>query len=323
MADTSFVTGASGQLGRPLVQALVARGDRVIALVRRQESEAEVRALGAEVLVGSLDDKGVLEQGMASATRVFHLAGGIRREGVLDADRINHLGTNNVCEAARARRGKLTSFVYASSAAVYGDRQGLWVSEDYAPSPNTDYGRAKIAAEAVLLRAAREEKLPVRVARIGPVYGPGFRFTMDGPIRAGRAWLPGEGQNYVSVVHVDDCVRALLAIDERGQNGEIYHVAGRTTPLMKEFYAEVHKRVGGKPVRYWSTWIPSVFQFQLATLNERIKVAMGRRPRFTPDNLRLIPSGVRLKVDRLEKELAFEWLYPDYKVGLDSFLSST
>jgi nucleoside-diphosphate-sugar epimerase len=170
----------------------------------------------------------------------------------------------------------------------------------------------------VLLRAAREEKLSVKVARIGPVYGAGFNFTMDGPIRAGRAWLPGEGLNYVSVVHADDCVRALLAIDERGQGGEIYHVAGRTTPLMKEFYAEVHKRVGGKPVRFWSTWIPSVFQFQLAALNERVKVAMGRRPRFTPDNLRLIPSGVRLKVDRLEKELGFEWLYPDHQAGLDA-----
>lgn len=318
MADTTFVTGASGQLGRPLVAALVARGDRVIAQVRRKESEAEVAALGATVLVGSLDDRGMLDEGVAEATRIFHLAGGIRREGALDADRINHLGTNTLCEAARARKGKLASVVYASTAAVYGDRQGLWVAEDYAPSPNSDYGRAKVAAEAVLLRACREEKLPVRVARIGPVYGHGFRFLMDGPIKAGRAWLPGEGLNYVSVIHVDDCVRALLAVDERGQNGELYHVAAPNPPLMKDFYAEVHKRVGGKPVRFWSTWVPSVFQFQAARLNERVMIGLGRKPRFTQDNLRIIPSGVRLRVERLEKELAFTWTWPDYKLALDA-----
>lgn len=320
MADTVFVTGASGQLGKPLVEALVARGDRVVALVRRGEDEAAVRALGADVVVGTLEDRAALDTGLASASRIFHLAGGLRREGKLDADRINHIGTNALCDAARARRGQIKSFVFASTAAVYGDRQGLWVAEDYAPSPNTEYGKAKVAAEALLLRAAREEKLPVKIARIGPVYGPGHRFTMEEPIKAGKAWLPGEGLNYVSVVHVADAVAALLLIDEKGQAGETYHVASKSIPLLKEFYKEVQKRVGGKPVRFWSTFVPSVFQFQLARLNTRVMMALGRKPRFTEDNLRLIPSGVRLRTDRLEKELGFTWLYPDYKAGLDSFL---
>lgn len=321
MADTSFVTGASGQLGRPLVRALVARGDRVLALVRNPKDEEAVRALGAEVVPGSLDDGNALERGVADATRIFHLAGGIRREGALDAERINHVGTNALCEAARARKGQLRSFVFASTAAVYGDRQGLWVAEDYAPSPNTEYGKAKVAAEALLLRACREEKLPVKIARIGPVYGKGQRFTMEEPIRSGRAWLPGEGLNYVSIIHEEDAVAALVCIDEKGAAGEIYHVAGPTVPLLKEFYKEVHKRVGGKPVRFWSTYVPSVFQFQFARLNTRLMTAIGRKPRFTEDNLRLIPSGVRLRTDRLEKELGFVWKYPDYKAGLDSFLS--
>jgi len=57
-------------------------------------------------------------------------------------------------------------------------------------------------------------------------------------------------------------------------------------------------------------------QFRLAEANEKLAGQMNRKPRFTPDNLRLWTAGVRMRSDRLEKELGFAWRFGDYKEGL-------
>lgn len=315
-----FVTGASGQIGLPLVRALVARGDRVVGLARDAKRGELVQEAGATLVRGSLADADALQEGLRDAEVVYHLAGGVRGKGAETADVVNRQGTERLLDAVRGR--SLRSFVLASTCAVYGDRSGLWVTEDYPPSPQTAYGESKAAAEAAVFAAHREWGLPARVARIGATYGPGFRFMLADAMRRGRAWLPGEGQNLVPVVHVDDAVAALIAIAERGAAGSAWHVAGRTQPTLKEFYGQVHQHVGGSPVRFWSTWIPSVFQFNAARANERLAERLDRKPRFTQDNLRLYTASVRLKVDRLEKELAFEWRYPDHVEGLRAALAT-
>lgn len=308
--ESVFVTGATGRIGAPLVRALLARGDRVTALVRDDTKASALASAGARIVKGTLFDAAALADGVRGATVVYHLAGGVRGKGANTADRVNREGTLAVLDAARG--AGLRSFVYASSCAIYGDRSGLWVGEDYPPAPHTRYGEAKVAAEQAVASAG----LPARIARIAAVYGPGFPFLQADAMRAGRAWLPGEGRNIVPVVHVDDCVAALLRIGDAEAAGGVFHVAGRTTPTLKEFYTAVHAVSGGTPVRFWSTWIPSALQFAVARANERAVARLGGRPRFTEDNLRLFTASVRLRTDRLEKELGFEWRWPDHKDGV-------
>lgn len=311
MAERSFVTGATGQIGVPLVAALVAAGHQVTALVRDETRATAVRGAGATCLVGHLGDAEALERGVGSADHVWHLAGGLRGPGV-SPDALNHLGTAPLAAAAHRHRSRLASFTFASTCAVYGDRSGLWVGEDYAPAPATDYGTSKVAAEDLLIASG----LPLRIARIAAVYGPGLRFMQEDAIRAGRCWLPGEGRNHVPVVHIDDCVAALVAIGSARKAAGIYHVSGPTTPNLTEFYGAVAGATGGQPARFWSTWIPSVFQYGAARQNEAIMMRLRRKPRFTTDNLRLFTASVRLRVDRLERELGFEWRYADYREGV-------
>lgn len=313
MAETVFVTGATGRVGAPLVRALVARGDRVTALVRDEARAAQVIP-GARLVRGDLHDPASIARGMDGAEVVYHLAGGVRGPGKETADRLNREGTASVVEAARGRR--LRAFVYASSCAVYGDRSGLWVAEDYPTNPQTRYGESKVAAEALVTGAG----LPARIARIAAVYGRDFPFLMVDRMKAGRAWLPGEGRNIIPIVHVDDCVGGLLAIGDGGLDG-IFHVAGRTTPTLKELYTAVHALCGGTPVRFWSTWIPSVFQLMAADVNERAATRLNRRPRFTEDALRMFTASVRLRTERLEKELGYTWKWADHRDGLREAVS--
>jgi UDP-glucose 4-epimerase len=308
-SETVLVTGGTGRIGAPLVRALVARGDHVTVLTRDPGKVTDLG--GARLVKGTLFDAAALADALTGATVVYHLAGGVRGAGQDTADRLNREGTEAVLAAVRAAGRPLRAFVYASSCAVYGDRSGLWVAEDYPPSPHTTYGVAKVAAEAAVTAAG----LPSRIARIAAVYGPGFSFLLADKMRAQKAWLPGEGRNIVPVVHVDDCVAALLRIGDTDAGG-IFHVAGRTAPTLKEFYTVVHTASGGAPVRFWSTWIPSALQLAVARANERVVAGLGRRPRFTEDNLRLYTASVRLRTDRLEKELGFTWAWGDHKAGV-------
>lgn len=307
-----LITGGTGRIGAPLVRALLARGDSVAVLTRDPSGLAARGMAGARPVKGSLFDAAALADGLAGATVVYHLAGGVRGRGADTADRLNREGTLAVLAAVRG--APLRAFVYASSCAVYGDRSGLWVAEDYPPSPHTAYGEAKVAAERAVLDAA-SGGLPARIARIAAVYGPGLPFLQVDAMRAGRAWLPGEGRNIVPVVHVDDCVAALLRIGDADTTG-IFHVAGRTAPTLREFYTAVHARCGGTPVRFWSTWIPSALQLAAARANERVVARLGGRPRFTEDNLRLNTASVRLRTERLEKELGFAWQFGDHADGV-------
>ncbi|MSQ03191.1 MAG: NAD(P)-dependent oxidoreductase [Myxococcales bacterium] len=315
MAERSFVTGGTGQIGRPLVRALAAAGHDVTVLVRDPARAQAVLADGARLLTGHLEDAAAIERGVAGADHVWHLAGGLRGVGRIDADRLNRVGTEALAVAAGTHAARLRSFTFASSCAVYGDRSGLWVGEAHPPAPQTEYGRAKLAAEERLRRVATATGLRLYVARIAAVYGPGLRFMQEDRIRAGRAWLPGEGRNRVPVVHIDDCVAALLAIAEKGAPG-LWNVSAPGTPTLAEFYATVAQATGGKAVRFWSTWIPSVIQVALAEQNERLMAGIGRKPRFTNDNLRLFTASVRLRVDRLERELALSWRHPEHVGGI-------
>jgi nucleoside-diphosphate-sugar epimerase len=299
---------------------LVAQGHSVAALCRNPADEAALNQAGAEAIRGCLSDTEAIRRGAADAEILFHLAGGLRGAGQETPHKLNALGTEDLLEAIRGINC-LQAFVLASTCAVYGDRSSLWVEEDFKTSPNTRYGHSKVAAEEACLQALERSGLPVRIARIAAVYGPDFPFTMADAMQSESAWLPGEGRNCVPLIHIDDCVRALWAIAERGENGSITHVADRTSPTLKEFYTAVHAQVGGKPMRFWSTYIPSYVQNFAARKNEQIQSRLGQKPRFTPDNLKLYTNSVRLKTHALADKLQFEWLFPSIETGLPNAFS--
>ncbi|HWE09097.1 MAG TPA: SDR family oxidoreductase [Solirubrobacteraceae bacterium] len=69
-----FVTGASGHIGSAVVPELVQAGHEVVGLARSETSAAAVKALGAEVRRGDLDDLDGLREAAAEADGVIHLA---------------------------------------------------------------------------------------------------------------------------------------------------------------------------------------------------------------------------------------------------------
>ena len=311
------ITGANGKVGRHLVSLLNTTGHEVIGLVRSDSAARMVASAGGTPLQAELHETDELARAFSGCTTVFHLAGTVRGPGKQTAEAVNHQGTKNVLDALLASdRSQLSALVFSSTVAIYGDRSGLWVEEDMPPRPETDYARSKVAAEQVLLNAFSDHGIPTRIARLAAVYGPEFPFMMIDAMQKGRAWLPGEGMNYIPTIQVEDAVRGLNLIAQSGTDGRIYNLSDKNPLQLAEFYEQVHHHIGGSPVRFWSTWIPSYVQERLARRNESIKARLGRRPTFTVDALRLFTASTRMNISRLEEELSFDWTWPNPVDGI-------
>src|SRR5580692_12480571 len=118
MAGTAFVTGASGFVGRAIVEELVASGRPVRALARSDAAAQRLIALGTEPVRGDLRDRSSLEAGFAGCETVFHMAGA-NAFCVPDPRpmfEVNVAGSRSVVRAAAA--AGVSRLVYTSSAAT-------------------------------------------------------------------------------------------------------------------------------------------------------------------------------------------------------------
>ena len=322
MSGHVFVTGANGRIGLALIERLVREGNTVVGLARSEDKANIVRRMGARCLVGELSQPSVVDVGLESAQTVYHLAGGSRGVGTNTPDRINRQSTLYLIDRLQ-RKTQLEALVYTSSCAVHGDRSGLWLDEDMPAHPNTRYGTAKLACETALQAAAKEQGLPLRIVRLAAVYGPDFPFMMEDWIRAGTAWLPGEGKNYVPTIHVDDAIEGLIRCASPDAQFRVYNLADVEPLTLGDFYATVAKHTGGTAPRFWSTWIPSYVQFGAARWNERLQSKLMMKPRLTPDNIRLFTASSRLQTTRMEEERGMRWKYPNAKKGIEAVLSKS
>jgi UDP-glucose 4-epimerase len=175
------VTGGAGFIASNLVDALVARGDRVTVIdtlvTGKRENLADALAKGAALeTVDVRDADGVRAVFAAAAPElVFHLAAQIdvrhSVERPADDAQTNVLGTINVLEAARetgVRRLVNTS----TGGGLYGDADVLPTPEDSAIRPLAPYGQSKLGAEGYCALYTRLHGLSTASLRYGNVYGP-------------------------------------------------------------------------------------------------------------------------------------------------------
>lgn len=217
----AFVTGATGFVGSHLVDALLARGDKVTALARSAPKAEALTRLGARVVRGDLDDDKALDEALEGQDAVYHVAGAT---AALDETAFLHCnvqGTINVLNAA-ARHGQ-PRFIFVSSMAAAGPAvPGTPLTGAEPPRPVTAYGRSKLGAEQAVIRS----NLPWAVIRPPTVYGPRDRevLKMFQMIRWGIAPVFGDGTQELSAVHGADLATALIAAGtSNAATGRIYY----------------------------------------------------------------------------------------------------
>jgi len=255
-----LVTGGAGFIGSHLVDALVARGEQVRVLddfsTGRWENLAAV-VDRVEVMLGDVRDVAAVAKAMEGVEVVVHLAAVASVQASVEDPRrvwaVNCGGTLNLLEAARAR--EIRRFVFASSAAVYGDHTDLPLREDLPPRPLSPYAASKAAGEALCTAYHASYGLPTVVLRFFNVYGPRQdpRSPYSGVIsifadRMRRGLSPvvyGDGHQTRDFVYVADVVEAVLRAAEReAAVGSVFNVAGGGRTSVLELVAVLNRVLG-------------------------------------------------------------------------------
>ena len=177
-----LVTGGAGFIGSNLVDALLARGDRVAVIDNLSTGKREnlEDALAGGAILHEADIRDAARGGPASSTEsrpevVFHLAAQIDvRHSVADpADdaESNVLGTIAVLEAAREVQSRRVVFS-STGGGLYGDADVFPTPEDSPIRPMAPYGQSKLAAEGYCGLYTRLHGLSTVSLRYGNVYGP-------------------------------------------------------------------------------------------------------------------------------------------------------
>ena len=174
---TALVTGGAGFIGSALIEHLVARGRRVIAVDNlvngRRGNLAHLPADRVRLITADVRRPGEFAAALREAGTVFHLAClGLRHS--LHSPRenrdVNEGGTIAMLEAART--AGVATFIHVSSSEVYGASGDGPLSEDAPTRPTTPYAEAKLAAEQHARAAHAAGGMRVVILRPFNAYGP-------------------------------------------------------------------------------------------------------------------------------------------------------
>jgi len=242
-----LVTGATGFVGRHLTRALIDDGQRVRALVQSGSDVGALTARGVDCVAVAFDDPAALARAVAGCRIVYHLA--VLRTGT-PLHAINVDATRALAEcAADAGVGR---FVHVSSTGVYGSVASLPTDEKVPCRPDTPYRVSKLAGEAAVFEVGRSAGLPVVVARLPAVVGPGCH-GMLGLARAvatGRFRMIGDGSKRKHLGHVRDMAEGLiLCARSPDADGEIYNLGADAPTPVRTVIATIADELGAETGR--------------------------------------------------------------------------
>ena len=263
-----FVAGASGAIGRPLVEQLVDAGHEVVGTTRSEHRAEAIRAAGAEAAVLDVTDTERLRRAVEEAKPEV-----VINELTSLPDTID-FREKDVLVPTNALRGQVSPAL-AQIAADAGARRLISqsVSFFYAPAggpvKNEDDpllsapGDSPMAGGVEALRAMERSTTGTTgidgvVLRYGFFYGPGTAYAPDGStaeqVRKRRFPVVGKGTGVFSFVHVDDAAAATVAALAQGSEGT-YNVVDDEPAELREWLPVYAEALGAKRPRRVPPWI--------------------------------------------------------------------
>ncbi len=162
------MTGATGRVGFPLVEALRAKGYPVVAFVRANTKKTarlhKLRELGAEIFSGDLADPGEIHEAAKGAEVIFH-AGALMSDNPSERNRlfdVNAKAIFHLLEAALSGRRRIHRIINFSSTAVYDMFTARPpIRENTDTRPTSFYGTCKVLGEQLCRLYFLQYQLPV------------------------------------------------------------------------------------------------------------------------------------------------------------------
>jgi UDP-glucose 4-epimerase len=230
-----LVTGGAGYIGSALVEKLITQGREVKVVDDLSNGFFENINQEAEFLNGSILNEELLSKALKDVEAVFHLAAKIRvEEGEEKPDlyrKVNVDGTLNLIKFCRLLGVK--KFIFASTAAVYGEPSEYPVSEESQTKPVNVYGKTKLEIDEYLNKDAKSLGISAISFRFFNVGGavknskqqwlkikhegathliPGILQSSDASplLIYGNDWPTSDGTPVRDFIHLSDLVEALI-----------------------------------------------------------------------------------------------------------------
>jgi nucleoside-diphosphate-sugar epimerase len=314
-----LVTGGTGFTGAALVLRLLREGHEVRSLdYQKGIAYDELEKGGAELVLGSVTDQGLIQKTVEGMDFVFHLAAAFREMDVPKKHYydVNVNGTRNVMEAAKSHH--VTKVVYCSTQGVHGHIMDPPGDETSPIAPEDYYQETKYEGERVV-HEFMKNGMNATIIRPTAIYGPGDpgRFLMIyRRVYKGVFPMFGNGKTYYHPVYIDNLVDAfLLTMDQEKGRGETYIIAD-------EEYLEIERLVE-KVAQSMDTEVkivhyPIIPLIVAGHVCEKACKPFGITPPIFPRRVDWYRQIRAFKIDKAKQEIGYR-----PKVGIDEGLRKT
>jgi nucleoside-diphosphate-sugar epimerase len=296
-----FVTGASGAIGLRLVPQLISQGHEVIGTFRSSAERAErLRVLGAEAVELDVLDALAVRKAVLNAKpeAIIHEAtalagGGFSRKLDKTFAQTNRLRTEGTdALLAAAREAGVQRFIAQSFAPYRYARQGGMVKTEADPLDAPAKGTEETFGAMAYLDKAVTGAGGIAL-RYGGFYGSASDQLVK-PVRKRLFPVIGNGEGFMSFIHLDDAAAATVLALERGAAG-IYNIVDDEPAPLRQWLPVLAEAVGGKPPRHLPAWLAGLIAGEDA-------VRMGTQSRGA--------SNAKAK-----RELGWTLRYPSWREG--------
>jgi uncharacterized protein YbjT (DUF2867 family) len=265
-----FLTGATGFVGGQVLKRLLAEGHSVRALARDPAKAKLPSSNRLELVPGDVTENSGLDGGIKNCNAVIHLVGIIVEAGKSTFERVHHIGTRNVVEAAR--RNGISRFIHMSALGVRADG----VSE---------YQTSKWKGE----EAVRQSGISYCILRPSLIFGPGSGFVtqMLDVMRKAPIFrpVPGNGRPRFRPVFVEDVAACFVqALTNPRATNKTIELAGADELSLDEVLQTIADCAG---IRKRAIHVPMPLMFMGAALAQTLLP----HPPVTVGQLRMLKEG--------------------------------
>ncbi|MCK5012426.1 MAG: NAD(P)-dependent oxidoreductase [Candidatus Omnitrophica bacterium] len=228
-----LITGATGYIGKYLIQTLRKKDYEVYCLVRPTSNITHLQGQEIKFVYGDLTNTSSLFEAVSEMDYIYHLAIAKNPRRISAYYQVNHIGTENLIKACAEHNPHIKKFIYVSSLAAAGfSPDGKPLKESDPPHPVTHYGKSKLKGEEAVLNY--KDRLPIVILRPPTVYGPGNMF-LDYLINIITKGLKPSWKGYTSLCYIDDFINGLILISENKKSeSNIYFISDGKTYSWKE-----------------------------------------------------------------------------------------
>jgi dTDP-glucose 4,6-dehydratase len=240
------VTGGAGFIGSNFVRLVASEHDTAITVLDKLTYAGNLENISdlidsgrVKFIMGDICDPAKVAEAIAGAEAVFNFA------AETHVDRSIHeaasfietdvLGTYNLLR--HALDGGVQRFIQISTDEVYGSSEGEGFTEESPLRPGNPYSASKCGGDLMCLACANTHGIPLVITRSSNNFGPLQHVEKFIPLFTTNAMegkelpLYGDGMHQRDWIYVEDNCRALLAVAEKGRDGEIYNIAvGNSQP---------------------------------------------------------------------------------------------